>query len=87
MVLINNKVATDRLLPPNAALKQLSEIKRTKTSTHEVTVGLNKVLVMLRQKQLSDAKKELEAISKASTDITTLKDERLPAIYSYITSM
>lgn len=83
LVLINNRVASDRLLPASASLTQLSQIAQTRTSTHEITVKLNKVIAMLKQKQIKEARKELESIAKVD-DLANVKDERVLGVYAYL---
>jgi len=85
-VLINNKVASDRLLPASAALSQLSQIVQSRTSTHETTVKLNKVIAMLKQKQVKEAKSLLEEIAKPD-DLVNVKDERILGAYAYLYKM
>ena len=80
-------MATDRLLSPSAGLKQLTEIKQTKKSSHEVTVQLNKIVLMLRQKQIQEAKKELDEVARLSADAENIRDERFLILKAYITFM
>ena len=76
-------MASDRLLPVNAALKQLLEIVITKSSTHEITIKLNKAIILIKQKQLDEAKKLLKEISGVD-DIMKVKDERILELYAHI---
>lgn len=86
-MLINNKVASDRLLPPNAGLKLLSGIKRTKNSSHEVTIQLNKAILLIKQKQVQEAKKELDELAKSDADVAHVKDERFAALKAYLAAL
>ncbi len=81
--MINDKVASDRLLPPAVGAKQLDEIKRTKASTHEVTLRLNKVVLLLKQKKMDEAKKELDDLARTD-DAAQIRDERYAGIRAYI---
>lgn len=83
LIIANNKIADDRLLLASSAYKQLAEIKLTKSSTHEASIKLNKVILLLKQKNVEEAKKELQAIG----DETNIKDERYPLLSAYILQM
>lgn len=87
LIIINNKIADDRLLLASNAYKQLSEIKIAKTSTHEITIKINKILLLLKQKNIEEAKKEQQEIIDNIGDDANIKDERFFLITAYISLM
>ena len=86
--MINNKTAFDRFLTPSAAYKQLAGIKRVKNSTHEITLQINKAILLLKDKKVAEAKKELEDIYKLDTGaIDSIRDERFLVVKACILAM
>jgi hypothetical protein len=87
LILTNNKLAEDRLLFASAAYKQMAEIKLAKSSTHEVTIRLNKVMLLLKQKNTEEAKKEMQELEKLCGGEINIKDERYFLLNAYILQM
>lgn len=84
LVIANNKVAEDRFLVASAAYKQLAEIKLAKTSSHEITIKLNKTVQLLKQKKLEEAKKELSELVHQCGNEENIRDERFFLLKAYI---
>lgn len=85
-MLINNRVAADRLLPAKAGLNLLGEIAQTRTSTHEQTVKLNRAVALLRQKQTKEAKEALAEVGRPE-ELGGVKDERVVELYAHLWKM
>lgn len=66
------------------ANKMINDVSTPKRSTHEVTLCLNKAVLLLKQKKVEEAKKEIENAIKLSPDPTNIRDERFIVLQAFI---
>jgi hypothetical protein len=71
-------------LVASAAFKQMAEIKLLKNSAHEVTIKLNKVVLLLKDQKNEEAKKVLQEVAKMCETEANIKDERYFLLTAYI---